>query len=143
MKLLRFIFITLVASHFGGAHALDANGNFESKQERDSYIEKALQDMAISINKQAPIPVAGNIQLTSALAIGKTINIYAKMFDYRSTDIDVTEFNVVMRRELNSLACKAKPMRVMIDLGVVYSYFYSGSDDGLISRVDLDSYSCQ
>lgn len=143
MRSLIFIFFALSALHFESAFALDANGNFESVQERDSYIEKALLDMAVSINKQAPIPSGGDTQITSALAIGKTINIYVKLLTYKSADIAEMEFNSVVRKDLNEIVCKAKPMRAMIDLGVVYSYFYSGSDDRLISKVDIDNYDCK
>lgn len=142
MKLPIIAFLAMVLLLSQNTYALDANGEFESAHERDIFIAKMLQDMAVSINNQAPIPADDGSQITSALAMGKTLNIYTKVLTHSAAEMDSQTFRSFMLSELNGLVCKAKPMRVMIDHGVSYSYFYSGNDNRLITQVTINSYNC-
>lgn len=142
MRLSTIGFLALTILFSANNYALDANGKFESIQEQDAYIAKTLQDMAVAINRQTPIPASNDTQITSAIAFGKTLNIYVTLLTHNSTHIDTQEFGSIMRKELNDIICKAEPMRAMIDFGVTYSYFYSGNDNRLIARVAMDRYNC-
>lgn len=126
----------------GGVHALDKNGNFESRQEQDAFIAATLKKMAGEMNAQAPIQLDEDTRMMSVIALQKTITFNMRLPQYRAADVDPGRIGQVARENLNDVVCKSKATRDLIDLGVEYVYLYSGSDGKLITRVAIKSYRC-
>ena len=122
--------------------ALDKNGDFESKKERDEYIVLTLRKMAMEMNAQVPIKMDSETQLSSVVALDKTINFTMRLSNMRSEEVNVKELKKYVWGNVNDIACKSKITRILIDLGVSYVYIYFGNDDRLITRVVLNKYKC-
>jgi hypothetical protein len=128
--------------HLGDVHALDKNGNFESKQEQDAFIAATLKKMAGEMNAQTPIQLDEDTRVMSVIALQKTITFNMRLPRYRAAKVDPARIAQVARENLNHIVCKNKSTRDLIDLGVEYVYLYSGSDGKLITRVAIKSYRC-
>lgn len=126
----------------GGAFALDKNGNFESKQERDEFIATTLKKMAGEMNSQAPIQLDEDTRMTSVIALQKTITFNMRLPRVKYSDVDPNRIAQVARENLNHTVCLSKATRDLIDMGVEYVYLYSGNDAKLIARVVIKSYRC-
>ena len=127
-------------------HALDKNGNFESKKEQDKYIISTLKKMAIEINSQAPMMLDTDTQFISVLALGKTMNFSYRLVNINSKDLSpstLKDLNKTIWGNMNAIACKVQATKTMIDLGVSYVYTYFGNDDRIITRVVLNKYICK
>jgi len=124
-------------------YALDKKGNFESLQEQDRFIATTLKNIVIQINSQTPMMLDSETQMSSALALDKTINFTMRLVKYSSNEVDAAYLNKYVWNNVNDIACKTKGTKFMIDLGVSYVYLYFGNDDRLITRVVLNSYNCK
>lgn len=124
-------------------YALDKKGNFESKEEQDRHIALTLKEMAKEFNNQTPIMMDSETQMSSVLALGKTINFNARLVNLSSKEVNPDELKRYVWGNVNDIACKNKATRDLIDLGVSYIYIYFGNDDRLITRVVLDKYYCK
>lgn len=123
-------------------YALDKNGNFESKAEQDRFVATTLKKTAKEINSQVPIMLDSETQMSSVLALNKTINFTMRLTNLSSKNADANYINKYAWSNVNDTACKNKATRNLIDLGVSYVYLYFGNDDRLITRVVLDKYVC-
>lgn len=123
--------------------ALDKNGNFESIKEQDEYISLTLKKMAKDMNSQTPIMVDSETQMSSVLALEKTININYKLVNLSSKEVNPDQLKNYALENMNDIACKNKATRDLIDLGVKYVYIYWGNDDRLITRAVLNKYYCK
>lgn len=138
IKIFLFTFIAMPCS----LYALDKNGNFESKEEQDKYIAATLKKMAVEMNSQAPIMLDAETQMSSALALNKTINFTMRLVNLSSKEVNAKDINKYAWSNVNDIACKNQATRNLIDWGVSYVYLYFGNDDRLITRVVLDKYIC-
>lgn len=133
---------TVAIAYLGAAHALDKNGNFESKQEQDAYIAATLRKMAGEMNAQTPIQLDEDTRMMSVIALQKTITFNMRLPRYKASELDPSRIAQVARENLNHIVCNSKATRDLIDLGVEYVYLYSGSDGKLVTRVAINSYRC-
>jgi hypothetical protein len=124
------------------AFALDKNGNFESKQEQDSFIASTLKKMASEMNSQTPIQLDEDTRMMSVIALQKTITFNMRFPNYKSSQVDPKVIAQAARENLNHTVCKSKATRDLIDMGVQYVYLYNGNDAKLITRVVIDKYRC-
>ena len=124
------------------AFALDKNGNFESKQEQDSFIASTLKKMASEMNSQTPIQLDEDTRMMSVIALQKTITFNMRFPNYKSSQVDPKVIAQAAREKLNHTVCKSKATRDLIDMGVQYVYLYNGNDAKLITRVVIDKYRC-
>lgn len=127
------------------ACALDKNGNFESRDEQDRYIEKQLELMVNEINSQAPVMLDSDTQFKYASVLNKTVTFTYKLVKVSSGSFSptaISEFKKITLINMNESACKTQSTRTLIDLGVTYMYIYTGNDDRFITNVVLGKYDC-
>lgn len=124
------------------ASALDKNGNFESKQEQDTFIAATLKKTASELNSQTPIQVDEDTRLMNVIALQKTITYNFRLNRLKFSDVDPSLIAKAARENLNHSACQVKATRTLIDLGVEYAYLYSDKDGKLITRVAINKYRC-
>lgn len=117
-KFIAVALVTLGASSF----ALDKNGNFESKQERDAFIASTLKKMAGELNSQTPIQLDEETRVMSVIALQKTITFNMRLLNYKSFQFDPTVIAQAARVNLNHTVCESKATRDLIDMGVQYIY---------------------
>lgn len=123
-------------------HALDKNGNFESKKEQDSFIAATLKKMAAEMNSQAPVQLDEDTRMMSVIALQKTITFNMRFMSVRAAHVEPSRIAQAARENLNHTVCQSKATRDLIDVGVQYVYLYSGNDGKLITRVVVDKYRC-
>lgn len=128
--------------HLGSAVALDMNGDFESKQEKDAFIAVTLNKMAREMNAQTPIQVDEDTRIISVISLQKTITFIVRLPRYRVFEVDPNQIAQTAKENLNHVVCRSKATRDLIDQGVEYVYLYNGSDGKLITRVAIKSYRC-
>jgi hypothetical protein len=124
------------------AFALDKNGNFESKQEQDSFIAATLRKTAVELNAQTPIQIDEDTQMISVIALQKTITFFMRFSNYKAFELEPTIVSKMARENINHTVCQSKATRDLIDLGVEYIYLYKGNDGRQIARVAINSYRC-
>lgn len=135
--------ITLATAFLSGqAIALDKNGKFESKAERDAFIAETLKRMAREMNSQMPIQLDEETRAMSAIALQQTITFNYRLTNYAASQVQPKRIEQVARENLNLIVCKSKATRDLIDMGVQYVYLYSGNDGKFVTRVVVDRYSC-
>jgi hypothetical protein len=134
--------ITVVGAAASDVFALDKNGNYESKQERDAYIAAALRKTAGEINAQTPIQIDEDTQLLSVIALQKTITFSGRLSNYKASEVEPSVFTKIMRENLNHVVCQNKATRDLIDLGVEYIYLFRGNDGIQFARLVIKSYRC-
>ena len=135
--------ITLATAFLSGqAIALDKEGNFESKAERDAFIAETLKRMAREMNSQMPIQLDEETRAMSAIALQQTITFNYRLTNYAASQVQPKRIEQVARENLNLIVCKSKATRDLIDMGVQYVYLYSGNDGKFVTRVVVDRYSC-
>lgn len=120
-------------------YALDKSGNFESKEEQDRYIIATLKKMAMEMNSQAPMMMDNETQMSSVIALDKTINFTMRLVNLSSNEVVANELNRYVWGNVNDIACKNQATRDLIDVGVSYIYIYFGNDNRLITRVVVSS----
>ena len=140
-RFITLLFVTFLAIS-SPLYALDESGNFESKEEQDRYIIATLKKMAMEMSSQAPMMMDSETQMSSVLALDKTINFTMRLVNLSSKEVNAEELNKYVWGNVNDIACKNKATRDLIDLGVSYVYIYFGNDNRLITRVVLDKYKC-
>ena len=133
-----FAFFVLSSQVF----ALGKSNKPESQEEIDRVIVATLIEMANQINQQTPMMLDSETQVSSVLALGKSINFSVKFINVSSKDIDAEQVDNYSLEQLNDTVCKNQATRTLIDLGVSYIYLYYGNDDRLITRVAIEKYKC-
>ena len=136
------LLIVYLLAFSNSAFALDKNGNFESKQEQDTYLIMTLKNMAKEINSQTPIKLDEDTKLTSVISLQKTITFNYSLFLVSSKDVDSQSLYKFAMENLNHSACKSKATQNLIDAGVEYVYIYYGNDGKQITRAAIKRYKC-
>jgi hypothetical protein len=125
------------------SYGLDRNGNFESQSEMDQYIAQTLKSMASEMRSQTPMMLDAETRIDNVMALGKSINFYMTLINYKSYEVDPANIARVAMENLDQIACSNKATRDLIDAGVSYIYIYSGNDGKFINRVPYDNYQCR
>lgn len=141
-RLVFFLFVVFAFIYATDLWSLDKNGKFESAMERDESLVMVLQKIAKQIRNQTPIMVDEETQLTSVVAVEKTLNYYYKIVNYSAYQLDEKVWRNFALAQLNDIACKDEATQELIKMGVRYSFLIFGNDNRLVTRVTLDKYKC-
>ncbi|MFW2054533.1 type II secretion system pilot lipoprotein GspS-beta [Acinetobacter baumannii] len=138
-KIIFFIFFSFLGSY---SYALDANGNFESKQERDEILMILFKKLAKELNEQTPILLDEETKMMSVMALYKTITINMTLVNYASDHVNPHILQEYAKENINYNVCQSQATKMLIDAGFKYTYIYTGNDGRIITRVVVDSYNC-
>lgn len=123
--------------------SIGENWNFKSQQEQDAFIAATLKKIAIEINSQTPIQIDQDTRMMSVISIGKTLNYYMILNNYKSSQLNPIDIENSAKEILNDAVCKNKSTRDLIDMGVKYRYNYRGNDNKFVTNVVIDYYGCK
>jgi len=110
--------------------------------EMEGALTEAQSRAATELRKQLPQKIDEVTTLNSIFSTGTTLQ-YGYSISYNLSELNVEQFKQTMTKALQHNVCGIDSMVKTMKIGGKYSYLYMDKEGQLITKIDIDSSSCE
>jgi len=101
-----------------------------------------LKNAANELNSGLPMMVDAETRLDSTIALMNTFTYKYTMVNSSVDDVDVQNFNNIMRTQLFNTVCTTPDMAIFVQNNTEVNYLYVDKDSKHLSKISIDTTEC-
>jgi len=119
------------------------SSNSNNQQKQNAEIEKLLLEVQETVKSQLPMMLDERTRLDSMVAVKNQLLCKYTMVNYKLTEIDMKEFETEAKKLVKHNTCSNKISKKLVQDGAKYVFIYYDKDGYKITRIIIDSESCE
>ncbi|WP_417347142.1 hypothetical protein [Ferrimonas sp.] len=109
----------------------------------DRISEAQLEEQVVALKEKLPAMVDDDTQLDDVILTSGTVDYVYSLVDYTSDDVDSKQFHDAITPLLIEGTCQSAQSMTILNTGRALTYWYYGTDDGLIAEVSVVAKDCR
>lgn len=115
---------------------------FTAANNNSLSVEFSLETLSEGINKELPVMIDADTQLTNVVSSKKSLTLYYKVVTYTLQEIDVNGMRGVLAQSLKNSFCSNPDYEFFRKNGATFKYTYHDQNDTYITSFNFDNSDC-